>query len=82
MSVYVDDARHNYGRMIMCHMLADTEEELHAMADKICVSRRWYQKDHYDICMAKRALARECGAINITERQAVEIRRKFREKLK
>jgi hypothetical protein len=57
MTVYVDDMRARYGRMVMCHMVADTEAELHAMADRIGVARRWYQGDHYDVCLAKRALA-------------------------
>lgn len=59
MTVYVDDMRANFGRMIMCHMVADDEGELHAMADKIGVARRWYQGDHYDIALVKRAKAVE-----------------------
>ncbi len=56
MTVYVDDMRAPYGRMVMCHMLADTDDELHAMADHIGVARRWHQKagtphSHYDICL-------------------------------
>ena len=58
----------------MCHMLADTDEELHAMADKIGMSRRWHQypnsyRSHYDICLAKRALAVANGAREITMRE-------------
>lgn len=79
MSVYVDDMRTPYRRMIMSHMLANTEEELHAMADQIGVSRRWFQGDHYDICQAKRNLAIRCGAVQITARQAVGIRKQFRQ---
>lgn len=78
MSVYVDNMAARFGRMIMCHMLGNTEAELHAMADRIGVARRWHQGDHYDICLAKRALAIAAGAIEITQRQAVEIRRKLR----
>ncbi|MGB1561571.1 MAG: DUF4031 domain-containing protein [Sinimarinibacterium flocculans] len=75
MTVYVDTMRARYGRMVMCHMLADTDDELHAMADRIGVSRRWHQKpgtagSHYDICLAKRALALEAGAVEITWREA------------
>lgn len=68
MSVYVDSMRAGYGRMIMCHMGADTDQELHEMADKIGVARKWYQKDHYDICLSKRALAVKNGAKEITVR--------------
>ena len=70
MTVYVDDMyRYPIGRfrrMKMSHMIADTEIELHAMADKIGVARHWYQGDHYDICMAKRALAVAAGAREVT----------------
>lgn len=68
MTVYVDDMRAPYGRMIMCHMVASSEEELHQMADRIGVARRWYQGDHYDICLAKRALAVAAGAKEVTLR--------------
>lgn len=74
MAVYVDDMRAGYGRMVMCHMIADTDEELHAMADKIGVARKWHQDtlagSHYDIALSKRALAVQFGAHEITWRQA------------
>lgn len=76
MSVYVDDMRAQYGRMIMCHMVADTLDELHTMADKIGVSRRWFQDNpnhpHYDIALSKRKLAIKFGAKELTSRQMVE----------
>lgn len=74
MTVYVDDMYRGtlgkFGRMRMSHMFADTEEELHAMADKIGVARRWYQGDHYDISMGKRDLALKNGAVGVTLRIA------------
>jgi len=66
MPVYVDTMRAKYGRMIMCHMIADNEEELHAMADIIGVARQWYQGDHYDICLAKKKLAIAARAVEIS----------------
>lgn len=69
MTVYVDNMRAPDGRMVMCHMIADSVNELHAMADAIGVARRWYQGDHYDIALSKRSLAIAKGAVEITWRQ-------------
>lgn len=69
MTVYVDDMRARFRDHIMCHMIADTEAELHEMAARIGIARRWYQGDHYDVTMDRRALAVEYGAREITWRQ-------------
>lgn len=74
--VYVDNMQASYGRMIMCHMAADTEAELHAMADKIGIQRKWFQGDHYDICKAKRTLAVKYGAKEVTKRELCKIARR------
>lgn len=75
-NVYVDAAIWSYGRMKMCHMLADSVEDLHLMADKIGVARKWFQNDrypHYDICKSKRELAISLGAIEIDRYKFVEL---------
>lgn len=86
MSVYVDDARHPFGRYLMCHMWADSDAELLAMADRIGVQRKWSQGHktlsfgkhrnaswvHFDIVQAKRALAVAAGAIETDRYGPVE----------
>lgn len=74
MSVYVDNMRAPFRGMIMCHMLADSTDELMAMADRIGIARRWVQypgtaREHFDIPLSKRALAVAAGAIEIDRRQ-------------
>ena len=86
MTVYVDDmhlsSMGEFGRMKMCHMLADSDAELHAMADDIGVQRKWHQKppkasgSHYDIAMSKRAMAIKAGAVEITMQQAAAMNRR------
>lgn len=82
MSVYVDKAIYKYRRMIMCHMVADSPAELHAMARKIGVRRRWYQADastpHYDVCKSKRALAVGAGAVECDRNAFVAALRRIR----
>lgn len=78
MTVYVDDAQARLGRMVMCHMLADSLDELHTMADRIGISRRWFQgppkhSPHYDISLSKRKQAVARGAREVTSRELVEI---------
>ena len=46
MTVFVDDMRAAYRGMTMCHMMADTLAELHAMAERIGVGRNWFQELH------------------------------------
>jgi hypothetical protein len=70
MSVYIDEAVYPFRNMVMCHMVADTLEELHEMADKIGVQRKWFQDKkipHYDICKSKRVLAIRHGAVELTQ---------------
>ena len=83
MTVYVDDAQNGYGRMKMCHMIADTDEELHEMAANIGVARRWHQqgghRSQYDICLSKRALAVQRGAKEVSVRELGRIIRRKRD---
>lgn len=78
MAVYVDDGRWPYRGMRMCHMWADSREELLAMADAIGVSRKHLEEPpeaswlHFDICQAKRALAVRHGAIETDRYGPVE----------
>ncbi len=70
---FVDDMRASFGRMLMCHLVADTDEELHTMAARVGVARRWFQDrsryHHYDLSLGKRTLAIRYGAVQITLRQ-------------
>ncbi|XUM25070.1 DUF4031 domain-containing protein (plasmid) [Bradyrhizobium oligotrophicum S58] len=77
MTAYVDDVRHKFGNMVMCHLWADTLEELLAMVDRIGVQRKWIQGHadlsigkarnaswvHFDIALSKKDLAIKAGAI-------------------
>jgi len=77
MAVYVDDMAAKFGRMLMCHMIAETHAELVAMADRIGVARKWIQQagnhgEHFDICQSKRLLAVKYGAVEIPLRDLAE----------
>ena len=81
MAVYVDGGRIQYGRMKMSHMMADSLEELHAMAERIGLKREWFQpksSPHYDLCQSKRALAISFGAIEADRKKVVELIRYWR----
>lgn len=59
--------------MKMCHMWSDGDDaELHAMADKIGVARKWFQLavsgwKHYDVSLSMKAKAIANGAV-LTDR--------------
>jgi Protein of unknown function (DUF4031) len=86
-SVYVDEPRSALGRMIMCHMIADSTAELLRMAHHIGVDRRWLQyegsyREHFDVCKSKRTIAVQAGAIEVTQRELAQKLRTRREVLK
>lgn len=87
MTVYVDGERNKFGRMVMCHMLADTPEELHAMAAAIGMRRKWYQAPpkasfpHYDLSLSRRKLAIEKGAQELTRQELSAYMRAVKDKI-
>lgn len=80
--VYVGTWKWPYRNMIMFHMATDGDlEELHQMADKIGIKRKWFQNKnegtiyhdpHYDICKSKKELAIKHGAIEIDDRELIK----------
>lgn len=72
--VYVDNAEIPYKGMIMCHMIADSTAELLEMARKLFLLPSWIQyphtpKEHFDISLAKKKMALQYGAKEITKRE-------------
>tara|TARA_R100000687_G_scaffold79040_1_gene72959 strand:- start:36 stop:314 length:279 start_codon:yes stop_codon:yes gene_type:complete len=90
MTVYVDNNKAKFKRMIMCHMAADTREELFAMVDAIGVQRKWIQckdtyKEHFDISSGKRDLAVSFGAVEVSRKDLarwMQRRKTLREKVR
>ena len=84
MAVYIDKANIKYKRMIMCHMIADSYEELHDMAKKIGMKNTWFQKNasfpYYDVCLMRKKKALEYGAIEVSRKELVIKMREFRKK--
>lgn len=80
MAVYVDNfyiTGVTFRGMKMSHMIADTREELLAMADAIGMNRKWIQnydtpREHFDVGLSKRAKAVKLGAIEIGMRELAE----------
>ena len=74
MACYVDTVRAYPGSGLrfseFCHLLADTREELHAMADALGIPRRFVQDHpwrwHHDLPAHLRARAVELGAREVT----------------
>jgi len=78
---YVHPSARKYGDY-WCHLLADTEAELHAFAGRIGARRSWFQAHatpHYDLTPARRERAVRAGAIQIDSRKTVRLIRKLRE---
>lgn len=65
---------------VWCHLVADTDAELHAFADQLGMQRRWFQEDarrpwanHYDLTPARRETALALGAREIDGAELVAL---------
>lgn len=67
-----------------CHLFADTVDELHKLAGEIGMKRSWFQNKpgfpHYDLTPQKRSIAVSRGAVEVTARQMVDLKRANRAK--
>jgi hypothetical protein len=83
MSVYVDTTANPFGRMVMCHMIADTPGELRAMVVRIGVDAKWFQgkasTPHFDVAKSKKALAVQAGAVELDRRAFVGVMKRIRQ---
>jgi len=70
MTVYVDDAVHLWRGRRWAHLMADTLDELHAMAGQLDIPRRAFQNKtsgaHYDVPSELRERAIDLGAVAIS----------------
>jgi len=70
MAVYVDDAVTLWRGQRWAHLMADTLDELHAMAERLGIPRRAFQNKtsgaHYDVPAPLREEAVRLGAIPIS----------------
>ena len=76
MAVYVDDAVHPWRGQRWAHLMADTLDELHAMAGLLGIPRRAFQDKasgaHYDVTAELRDHAIGFGAIAISRHRERE----------
>ena len=88
MAVYVDDAIWDWHGRKWCHLLADSEDELHRFARAVGLHRTSYQgppktsAPHYDLTSYERRLAIRRGAVVCDRTVIVAIFRRVRVRLK
>lgn len=88
MSVYVDELRIFPGQKFTlfsrgsCHLTADSDEELHAFAQRLGMRRAWFQPhplaNHYDLTPSRRAFAVRLGALEVSAKEQARRRRAAR----
>ena len=74
--VYVDQAREREGNATISHLLADTIEELHGMADRIGLESSSFHPGsipYYDCSQGKRQQAIKLGAVVIGRQKVREL---------
>ena len=81
MSVYVDNLRKTLKSKHWlfdegCHLVADSDDELHSFAVRLGLKTKWFQKNtihHYDLTRGMRFKALKFGALEIADLRLVEM---------
>lgn len=78
MATYVDNSNNPRGRHRVCHLFADTTEELIQIGKKLGLNERWVSMrgthlECFDLWRSKRTKAIKHGAISITRERVAEI---------
>lgn len=71
MAVYVDSIKRRYSILKTCHMVADTDKELHVMAKRVGCASNMHQPSgcpHYDLTLPRRRTAISNGAKVISDK--------------
>lgn len=82
MPVYVDTLREypkTHGHSKWCHLLSDNFDELETFARVMGLHPDWYQHKsypHYDLTEKKRIQALKLGAIEISNKELIDLIRK------
>ena len=72
MTVLVDPAVWSWRDRHWAHLVSDESyEELHELAARLGLERRWFQGDHYDVPSDYRLRAIELGAVPVSSRELV-----------
>ena len=82
MPVYVDNlVQAPWPHRFACHMMADTDAELEFMARRLSLNPGWRDNDLYDLTPGKRRYAIATGAVKVTAKELVELRRAKRKRI-
>jgi hypothetical protein len=88
MAVYIDAALIPFqhpitgSEMLMSHMIADSLDELHEMADLLGLKREWFQNKrtpHYDVCKTKRERALKLGVKEVNRHDCADLIKQWQE---
>lgn len=72
MTVYIDPPTWPGHGLLWSHLVSDLSyAELHAFAHRLGVSRRAFERDHYDLPGHRYADAVRAGAVEVSSRQVV-----------
>jgi len=77
--IYVDDMAIKKNAKVWYHLMSnENNDEIHTFAARLGLKRIWYHVDHYDLVQSKYQQAVIFGAMPISAKEMVKIRKQLR----